>query len=305
MHINRSLLQKYFKGNCTAEEQFLVEVYLAEEQTPELDELMQQTWKEVDAPRLKVRRLWYFAAAAVAAAAGIFGFFWQSQQGSRPPQQLAANWNTLLNNGSKVRLYIMPDGSEVWLNAHTTVSYTDAYNKTSRELWLQGEGYFKVVANDKKPFCVHTGRLTTTVLGTEFNIATANKADGSIQVSLVTGKVSVTMQHAFTKVLLPGQMLSCNGDSLLLTHFEREEVLDWKSGRIVFNKTNLADVLTRLQQHSGYKFILSDSLLAGKKVSAEFKTDMPLEKILSALEYVHNLTCARANDSTYLVTKNK
>ncbi|MCW3462815.1 FecR family protein [Chitinophaga nivalis] len=303
--MNKQLLDKYFKGHCSEQEVAEVEAYLSLPETPAMDEWMMETWEaangEEATPKPKIHRLWYRVAAAILGAIGLLSFLWQAKQ--QVQQQIAVKWDTLTNHSNKVQLFTMPDGSEVWLNAHAAVSYNYNYNQTNRELWLSGEGYFKVVKDDQRPFRVHTGQLVTTVLGTEFNIATANKADGSIQVSLIQGKVSVSMRDTFTKVLLPGQMLQYkNGEMPVLQQFSNEEVLDWKQGKIYFDRTTLADALTKLQQRYGCSIILDDASLADKKISGEFRTDLSIDKILSTLEYVHNLKSVRVNEYTYRVS---
>lgn len=301
--MDKQLLEKYFKGNCTEQEASAVEAWLSRSDTPLLDEFMMDKWAEVNEPvvmKPKIHRAWYgAAAAAVLGAIAFIAFFWQH---GNPQRLLAVKWDTLHNKTNNIQLFTMSDGSEVWLNTHSTLIYQEDYNNKRRELWLNGEAYFKVIKDDQRPFLVHTGGLTTTVLGTEFNIATANKADGSIQVSLIQGKVAVSGQHDFNKILLPGQMLQyVDGQEPQLLAFGSHEVLDWKSGKVYFDNTLLADALTRLQQRYGCKIVLKDSSIGLKKISGEFKKDMSLEKILSTLAYVHNISFTREKDSTYQV----
>ncbi|MFY0252677.1 FecR family protein [Chitinophaga sp. 30R24] len=298
--MDKQLLEKYFKGQCTEQEAAHAEAWLSQADTTLLDEWMMENW---DAANKKpaTYRIWYsVAAAAILGIIATVSLLWQHQPMGR---QLAIQWDTLSNNGNNTRLYTMPDGTEVWLSPHTVVIFQDSYNKQTRELWLKGEGYFNVVPDKLKPFKVHTGELTTTVLGTAFNIATANKADGSIQISLVQGKISVTQKDQFTKVLLPGEMLSyASGSAPLISPFPAQEVLDWKNGKIYFDNATLADALTKLQQRYGCKMILIDQEMRYKKISGVFKMELSPEKILSALAYVHNLSYKRINDSTYQIT---
>jgi ferric-dicitrate binding protein FerR (iron transport regulator) len=297
--MNKQLLEKYFKGHCSDLEVEEVEMYLKQPDTQILDKLMAEKWEEQEEQPPRVFRIWYGAvAAAMLGVIAMVAFLWQTQHTAQP---IALKWDTLVNRSNNVQVFMMSDGSEVWLNAHSALVYTDKYNE-NRELWLQGEGYFKVKEDDVHPFRVHTGKLTTTVLGTEFNLATSNKADGSIQISLMQGKVAVSMTNVFTKVLMPGQMLQyTSGQEPLIHSFETAAILDWKAGRIYLDNTTLADALTRLQQRYGYRILLEDTSLAGKKISGVFRTDIPLEKILSTLEYVHNIQFTRINDSTYQV----
>jgi transmembrane sensor len=298
--MDKQLLEKYFKGDCTEQEANAVEEWLSGADKPLLDEFMMEKWMEVNEPVVRkpiIHRLWYgAAAAAVMGVVAVIAFFGQH---SHTPRPVAVKWDTLRNKTNNIQLFTMTDGSEVWLNTHSSLICRQDYNKERRELLLKGEAYFKVMKDEQRPFLVHTGAITTTVLGTAFNIATANKADGSIQVSLLEGKVAVSMQDTFDKVLLPGQMLQySNGKDPQLLAFSESEVLDWKKGKIYFDNTMLADALARLQQRYGYRIVLDDKKLAKKKISGEFSREMSLERILSTLEYVHNISFVRRDDSS-------
>ncbi len=301
MQINRVILEKYFQGNCSTEEQLLVEKYLEQTNTPELDHLLTTTWEDANKQVRKIHRMWYAAAAAVVAGVIILATAVFHPVGKQ--SALADNMDTLFNNTSRVQIYNMPDGSQVWLNAHSKLGYSTAYNIHGRDLWLEGEALFKVVTNAKQPFNVHTRHLTTTVLGTTFHISTASHADGSIQISLLEGKIAVAEKNGYTKILTPGEMLtSMEGQPANTGVFNEKEVLDWKNNKIIFNRTTLADVLTRLQQREGNRITLADQKLATKRISGEFSGDTPIREILATLAYVHDLKCTRVNDSTYLIS---
>jgi ferric-dicitrate binding protein FerR (iron transport regulator) len=318
MNIDQQLLEKYFKGKCTDAEQELVEAYLSHPETEALDNYLMATWLEVattdadtaPAPKRKTKivalRYWYTAAAAIVGVLGLIAWLWQPHKLNN--KLAAANRpDTMYNTGNKVQLYTMPDGSEVWLNAHSYAIYNEGYNQQHRELWLSGEGYFKVVKNDASPFIVHAGPLTTTVLGTEFNIATSNRADGSIEVGLVSGKVNVSVAsgpYPFTQLLAPGQTLHYKrNEKPVVQQLNTATTLDWMSGKIVFDNTKLSDAFAELQSRWGTTILLADSGLAGKRVAGEFKMSLPLDQVLATLGYVHDFTYIRTSDSTYLVKR--
>ncbi|RBL93100.1 FecR family protein [Chitinophaga flava] len=305
--MDKQLLDKYFKGHCTEREATVVEAWLSAPDSPLLDEFMMEKWDAANPPVAatpKIHRWWYTAAAAVVTGMiGLVSFLWQQ---GHARQELAAHYDTLRNNSNNIQLFTMADGSEVWLNAHSTVRYGLLYNKENRELWLSGEAYFKVAKDEDRPFMVHAGGLTTTVLGTSFNIATSNKADGAIQVSLIEGKIAVSKLHGFNKILLPGQMLEyVNGKEPQLMAFGQNEVLDWKSGKIHFENTSLADALMKLQQRYGIHIILEQPEIGHRKISGEFKKEVSPEKILTTLAYVHNISITRVNDSTFQVQRKR
>lgn len=90
---------------------------------------------------------------------------------------------------------ILPDGSHVWLNAGSKIKYLSAFNKTDRDIFLEGEAYFKVAKNKKIPFIVRSGDLNIIAIGTEFNVK-AYIDEGIIETTLVEGKVAVKNSDA-------------------------------------------------------------------------------------------------------------
>lgn len=314
------LLEKYFKGTCTAEEAAAVENYLSQESTPELDAYLMGTWQQAaqeaeaattltPAPVVKkigkLYNSWYSAAAVILVIISAGAWLWQSQRDHRLPKIAAVQRDTIYNAGSNMRLVSMPDGSRIWLNAHALLVYPSNYNDTTRELWLKGEAYFEVAKDDKRPFSVHAGELVTTALGTAFNIATNNKADGSIAVSLVTGKVAVSTTD-FAYVLAPGEMLvyKKGAPPVPIARFNMQEVLDWKNGKLIFENTTLEDAFAKLQSRYNCKIVLENEQLAKRKVTGSFNANETLEQILTTLQYVHDFSYVRTGNKTYVINGN-
>lgn len=313
MNIDNSLLEKYFKGNCTDEEVKLVEAYLNQPVTPEADEWFEQVYKESTATRVvsikrNVFRKWYSAAAVIAILLAVLGWMWQWQRSAVGKNLVAFTWDTLANPGKDIKRLAMTDGSEVWLAPHSSLVYNQKYNDSTRELWLQGEAYFRVKSDPAKPFSVHTGSLVTTALGTAFDISTTGKADGSIQVSLLEGKVSVATS-VFSCILQPGQMIAWRDDlvSFAPANFNLQEVNDWRQGKMVFDKTLLADAFARMQARTGCKIIIDPSIKKDLKVSGTFPASTPVENILEVMQYVHGFKIEKRGNNTYAIvtpTKN-
>ncbi|SFW57436.1 FecR family protein [Chitinophaga sancti] len=307
MKIDNSLLEKYFKGNCTDEEVKAVEAYLDQPATPEADEWFAQQYEESAAtPVVSMKRTsyhrWYGVAATVAVLISLGTWMWQWQQKSPERYLMAMKWDTLANAGNDIKLMTMADGSEVWLAPHSSLIYNQQYNDTSRELWLEGEGYFNVKHDPGRPFSVHTGQLKTTALGTAFNIATNNRADGTIAVSLLEGKVSVATS-TFSCILHPGQMVTFNNDTAAFVPvaFNRQEVSDWRQGKMVFDQTPLEDAFARIQSRKGCKIIVDPAFKGKRKVSGTFPASTPVENILEAMQYVHGFRIEKRGINTYAI----
>lgn len=114
--------------------------------------------------------------------------YFLSSNGSKQDRLLAKNVISVpLGSKSKI---ILPDGTEVWLNAGSKLTYDMSYGRKTREVNLIGEGYFKVTRQEKKPFIVHTVKANIKALGTEFNVK-AYPDESYIETILVKGSVAV------------------------------------------------------------------------------------------------------------------
>ena len=323
MKIDKQLLEKYFKGDCTAIEAEQVAAYLDQSETPEADEWFQSMYEDAEKEthhetQLPVKQMiakekkgtlvysrWYSIAAAVVMLLGVCTWLFQMRQRNGGKATLALTWDTLANNDKSIKLMTMTDGSRVWLAPHSSVIYPNNYNDTSRDVWLKGEAFFEVAKDPTRSFSVHTGELKTIALGTSFNISTGNYADGSIQVSLVEGKVAVT-GNAFSLILNPGEMVRYDGTQLSRpVAFSIREVMDWRNGKLVFDKTALEDVFAKLQTRYGCRIVVGKNVAKSHRVSGVFRAGAPVQNILEAIQYVHGFQVLKKDDNTYEITTGK
>jgi transmembrane sensor len=132
---------------------------------------------------------------------------------SRQPQLAAAEKEPAhlgefsTRNGSKTSL-LLPDGTKVWLNAGSKLTYDSSFGKTLREVSLSGEGYFDVVKNKQQPFIIHASKINIKVLGTEFDVK-SYPTDKTTEASLIRGSIEVTFNDQPTKkvILKPNEKI--------------------------------------------------------------------------------------------------
>ncbi|WP_256010887.1 FecR family protein [Desertivirga xinjiangensis] len=228
--------------------------------------------------------------AIIFAIAASSHLIWRHQKENRHAGQLAKVWTTIDNTSLNVKEVKMPDGTMIWLNANSSIAYSkDEYNKTSREIKISGEAYFDVSHNPEKPFVVRSGKISTTVLGTAFNVE-AYKNEKDIRVILVRGKVRVQTPGQ-QEVLAPGQMLSysVNNRKISLREVETKEVNSWISGRLVFNDVPLHEAFRRIEQL--YNIDISYSSEPGveeKRLTGVFDRKSA-EDVLSKILFVYGL----------------
>jgi len=162
----------------------------------------------------------------------------------------------------------LPDGSQVMINAGSTIEYYEDQKSNTRKLILDGEAFFDIKRDTLRPFIVKTENINTTVLGTSFNIR-AYKGENEITVALVTGKVSLTndltpMQEAFA--LLPNDMVAYRKveSTTLKSHFDPEKVLAWTDKTLYFEDVNFEQLVVNLERWYGVKFVIDNNLWKSK-----------------------------------------
>lgn len=140
----------------------------------------------------------------------------------------------------------LPDGTQVWLNASSSLRFPTMFNGNNRTVELTGEAYFEVQKDAAKPFLVKVGGMQIDVLGTSFDVM-AYPDEKQIQTTLIEGLVKVSAEGQ-TKVLQPGQQsqLQKDGKLGLLNNVDIESVIAWKNGYFKFNQADLQTVMRQL-----------------------------------------------------------
>ncbi len=141
---------------------------------------------------------------------------------------------------------ILPDGTSVWLNSASSLTYPTNFREKSRTVQLKGEAYFEVAKNAAKPFIVDVNDMTVTVLGTHFNVnAYRNKAQ--MKTTLLEGSVRLT--HFDKEVLLrPGEQgaVSYQGSGMEVSKVNTNKVMGWKNGYFMFQDDSIEDIMEQI-----------------------------------------------------------
>ena len=187
--------------------------------------------------------------------------------------------------GQKLTIHL-GDGSVAILNASSSITYPKKFTGNTRSVQMQGEVFFEVAHDEKKPFVVSTSKLNTTALGTSFNIRAYD--DDHQQISLVTGKVKVVPQDTdLVNYLEPGEEIILRDGALSTAKFDVLTKVLWKEGIIYFDSTPLEECFETLEQWYGVEFLVR-GLDPGKtlKVSGRFDNDY-LANVLNSISYTH------------------
>jgi ferric-dicitrate binding protein FerR (iron transport regulator) len=254
---------------------------------------------------------WLYAAASVIFILGI-GFLvkWNSDLKSSTLKDIQ---QVFVKPGSKSKI-ILPDGTVVRLNGSSTLSYHKDFNKTLREVTLEGEAYFDVTKNASHPFIVHTSRIDIKVLGTLFNVKSYD-ADPTIETTLLRGSVEVYNKDdpSAPKVILkPNEKLvfrkdeedesplqkTGNRDSLRIFNTDQDisisalsankpdslkEETSWLYNRLVLNGDDFGNLAAKLERWYGVKIEINNLGLKQYHFNGIFENET-LEEALAALQ---------------------
>jgi len=189
--------------------------------------------------------------------------------------------------GQKLTIHL-EDGSKVMLNAQSNLNYPVQFSDSLRELWLQGEAYFDVVKDPQRPFIIHTGEITTHVLGTSFNV-NAYAERNSYQIALISGKVMVSKPATGENVLIePGQRAAYEKEkSVFTTDLFSEIEIAWKDGLIYFENADFSKIKSTLERWYGVEIITEGEIDKKWEFSGKFKNES-LRNILEALKFSHD-----------------
>jgi len=196
-------------------------------------------------------------------------------------------YNTLTNpRGSKVIDMTLADGSRVWLNAGSSVTYPVAFAGGERNVSVAGEAYFEVTSNKKMPFRVQVNNMTVEVLGTHFNINSYSD-EPSIQTTLLEGsvKISTGSEETQTMILRPGQQAHVKPGSgiRLVENADLEQVMAWKNGLFQFRKADIQTVMRQLSCWYDVE-VMYEGKIPDDKFGGNLPRDSNISVILKALE---------------------
>lgn len=275
----RNLLKQYLKGEISNADLVKLLDYIKNNPEEEFDQLCHEIWQsdeETPLPRQKElfreinqkiiqsqreRKVSSFTLTKIAASLvllilSVIAVILLLPSENPKSQHHVKSISHSTPTGQKSKIYL-PDGSVVWLNAESHLSYTSEFNHQQRKVKLSGEAFFEVKTNPAKPFSVQSRDVTTTALGTSFNVK-AYPGDGEITVALNTGNVKV--QHSSEGrqpiFLEAGKATKFDEVTNQFSQFEFDFVnkIGWKDGIIAFQDASQQEVFTILSRWYGVKF---------------------------------------------------
>lgn len=194
--------------------------------------------------------------------------------------------------GSKTKLYL-PDGTLVWLNAGSTLSYSRGFGIENRRIELLGEGYFEVTKNKSLPFNVKTKEMNVQVLGTKFNFRNYSDEDEAC-VTLIEGKVQLNNNNSNDKgyTLVPNQqaVLNKQNKNIYINTVKAKYSHDWTEGYISFDEEKLVNIVRELGKNYNVNIEIVDTSLLNYRFFGKFsRTEQSIQDVLNALASTNKL----------------
>jgi len=192
-------------------------------------------------------------------------------------------YNTMTTTKGKQYQLQLSDGSKIWLNAASSVTYPTAFSGNERKISITGEAYFEIAHDAKKPFTVSTNGMEIQVLGTHFNV-NAYDDEENTSTTLLEGSVKIINQHT-TALLTPGQQLQLNrnGKIKLVSDADVQEAVAWKDGLFVMKKAGIASIMRQISRWYDVEISYTDGIPPGR-ISGDIPRNMNLSKVLEVME---------------------
>jgi len=193
-----------------------------------------------------------------------------------------AEWNTIVvPRGGEYEL-VLADGTRVWLNSESRLTYPVRFTGELREVKMEGEICFDVARKEEQPFVVRTADLAVKVLGTLFNME-AYPEDSRVTTTLVRGKVEVAVGDK-TQVLQPDQQLAVEAGRFTLKQVVAEDYIGWTNGLFHFTEASLEEIMTKLARWYDVEFFFAKPDLKEAHFSLDIQRYENIATILSKLE---------------------
>lgn len=318
------LLQKYRQGDITGEEKRFLEAYYnlfqnepdilqslsAEERKALKEGMLRDMWdgiiKEQPAAVVWFRRKWFRKITAAAAIfAGVLGGIAVTYKFFSKENKPVAIVNTLPepagNKGAEAvlpdhqkenRVIFLPDGSKVILSAGSKLNYPSSFDgMDKREVFLDGEAFFDIRHNSSRTFVVHTGSLTTVVLGTAFNIK-AIPGEKDIIVTVKRGKVRVSDNNKVLGVITPNQQITYNRQKIIsvVSAISNESYLDWQDKDLLIDNLTISEAARLMEERYKIKIVINDPEVESLRFTTTFPRNEKLEQTLNSICFFNSLS---------------
>jgi transmembrane sensor len=232
---------------------------------------------------------WVFRVAAILALPIMLGIGWYLGSNGKSSETALCEVTAPKGQISKC---VLADGTEVWLNAGTTIKYDPSLSGNVREVQLDGEAYFRVSKNKHKPFLVTTKHARIKVLGTVFNLK-AYSGEDKVETTLEEGSVEFSLNGSAAKPveMKPGEQVVYNISEKRISVGKVETYLHtaWKDGKFVFKDADLKTIIAELEKLYDVRIHLENDALLKLHFRGMFEYEQNIFSALETLERTTNM----------------
>ena len=295
--MEKGTLYKFFDGKASREEKETVRIWL--ESSPENEQELFREREFFDAMILsggtkvfgagKKSRPFYrtvlFEAIKVAAVFAITvtcGIYFHKSQISK----IGKSMNTITVPAGQRANLTLPDGTNVWLNARTKIVYPTMFGKSARQVTIDGEAYFDVAEDKKRPFIVETNKCDMEVLGTKFNVEGYSDKD-DFEVTLMEGSVRVASHIGLrdTLTLKPDSKACLQKDGKLkVVPVDDYNPYRWKEGLICFRNESFLSIMNDLEKYFGVSIVVEHKNILKYYFTGKFRQADGIDYALRVLQ---------------------
>lgn len=256
-----------------------------------------QIWK------LWTRRIGYAAAILIlVVSTGLLTYrYAQSPQ----PKHLVENMmNTLYTPAGQRAKLVLQDGTEVWLNAKSKLTYPSRFTGDKRNVMIEGEAFFKVAKDPSRPFIVSTHDVDMKVLGTQFNVY-SYPGTGYVQTSLLEGSVCVFFRDKESDGILlePDQQVTVSKGKMKIEPIRLKAHFLWRDGIYAFENESLINILEKMELYYDVKIIVKDTSLFKDTYTGKFRQRDSLDDVFRVLQQIRKFKVEKETERNIVTLK--
>lgn len=232
-------------------------------------------------------RRWASVAAMFVGVIGAALFYRYSTNGSLFSNGAEATMLSYQSGQGKTKKVILEDGTEIWLNAGSKLSYPEHFAKQSRAVSLEGEAFFKVSHDSSRPFTVSMGKLSAKVLGTSFNIAAYPTGD-KIRISVATGRVGVKDGQKGLDTLTQDKRIVFEKATGIfkVDDYPASFVNAWREGTIRLEGASFSELAAVIKNNFGYDLKTDVKSLYDISFNTTFQKDDKIENVMDVISRI-------------------
>lgn len=240
-------------------------------------------------------------AAVFILAFGCFYFLMPEQEDVVEPEEIAMQ-TIYVPEGQRAEIFLA-DGTKVWLNGKTSLSFPNRFTHGERRVELDGEAYFDVKKDASEPFIVSCEDYRVKVLGTEFNVK-AYRRNGRFETALLKGSVEIISDHTNEKThLTPGTRVYAKEGNLVLAALRNEDQFLWREGIIAFENESVRDILCKLELYFDVQIDVRNTKILDVPYTGKFRTNDGVEHALKVLQLRHKFTYTKDYETNIFVIR--